>query len=66
VLEAYFRDNVKSQVLDAEGNYHRIETDATPFRSQQFLYEQAGQWLEDQARSEATVFIPRRGDSESA
>ena len=72
VLEASFRDNIKSHYLNDKGEYgQRRElvkemSASLPFRSQQEIYRMANSWLEDHERSQATVFIPHRGDTESA
>jgi len=42
ILEAFFRDNVKARVLQADGSYVRRRPDgATAFRAQQYFAEQA-------------------------
>jgi polyphosphate kinase len=41
VLGVGINDNVKACQLDADGNYHRVESNGTPLRSQALLLEQA-------------------------
>ena len=65
ILEVYFSDNVKTHVLDSSGEYSSVPQSGNPFRAQQVLYQLARSWFEEE-QSQSTVFLPHRGDSESA
>ncbi len=66
LLEIYFSDNMKTHVLDAEGNYQPAPESKSPVRAQQWLYQLARNWFDEQQHSQSTVFIPHRGEIESA
>ncbi len=67
VLECYFRDNVKSSVLGPDDQYAKVNAETnSEFRSQEILFQMASQWFEENDRNQATVFLPHRGDSETA
>ena len=58
-LETCFRDNVKGRRLLANGQYERITVSVGPaVRSQQALFEEAGEAIQSVRRQRATVFEP--------
>lgn len=67
-LSCYFQDDVKSHVLQNDGTYVRNESkdSETPFQSQAWLYGFAKSLTEQDERTQATVFIPQRGDLDSS
>jgi polyphosphate kinase len=63
VLGCYFDDNVASKRLTSTGTYQPVDSSATPFRVQEYLYEQACDWYQVFANPKATVFRAHRGDA---
>ena len=66
-LDMYFRDNVKSQALRSDGNYAPVGSDdREPFRCQFEFFRMFRQQREEIERGKATVFLPHRGESDTA
>ena len=60
MLDAYFQDTENASVLQSDGTY--VPNDKKKkFRSQKFLYEEAGQYLQARSNARTTVFEPHRG-----
>jgi polyphosphate kinase len=63
ILEACFKDTVKSSRLKSDGTYERImdsRTKGERFRCQKFMYQSACQKVEDEAKAKQTVFTPHK------
>ena len=63
ILETYFRDNVKSHRLQADGSYGRV-SGAPAVRSQKTLYHDVCQVVKRAEQSRRTVFEPHRAGQE--
>ncbi len=64
ILEVYFRDNVKSSELNADGTYERLTSDDFPaVRSQEEIYRQVRENVRRHERRRRTMFEPHRPDS---
>ena len=66
LFEIYFSDNVKAHVLDADGTYQPATQNKNQVRSQQVLYDLARIWFDEDQQTQSTVFLPHRGENESA
>ncbi|SFJ16323.1 polyphosphate kinase 1 [Planctomicrobium piriforme] len=61
ILETYFKDNVKSSLLQPDGTYQRIrDTESPAVRAQEELYRQARETVRRMERRRRTVFEPHR------
>ncbi len=60
ILDSYFLDNVKARKLQPDGTYTPVPDEGRPFRSQQWLYEQAVQAVRQAEASQRTVLEPHR------
>ncbi|MBM81891.1 MAG: polyphosphate kinase 1 [Planctomycetaceae bacterium] len=58
ILETSFLDNVKSSRLEPNGLYQRLQASANPTRSQEAIYLNVKQTIEEAAHSRPTVFEP--------
>ncbi|MEM9411414.1 MAG: polyphosphate kinase 1 [Planctomycetota bacterium] len=63
-LKSYFRDNVRTSVLQSDGSYRAKSSGGDePFRVQKFLYDQACESYAAFSNPKATVFKAHRGES---
>jgi len=63
ILDSCFKDTAKSRRLMPDGTYEKIadpKAKGDGFRSQEFLYKTACQKVEDEAKSQQTVFTPHK------
>ncbi len=65
ILECYFRDNTKARQLRENGTYRNVKRSKgdTPFRAQEFLYNEACEIFAAQTNPRTTVFRPHRGET---
>ncbi|MFN9447296.1 MAG: polyphosphate kinase 1 [Pirellulaceae bacterium] len=63
ILDAYFRDNQNSWLLQADGSYRRKapQDEQSPVRSQRWLYEMAVGAVEQMEHDQRTLFQPHIG-----
>jgi polyphosphate kinase len=68
ILEIYFRDTVKARRLRSDGTYERLapESRQKSVSSQETLYRQARQAIQNATHSQATVFEPHRAPGANA
>jgi polyphosphate kinase len=67
ILEASFRDNVKSHELQVDGRYQRRQPSKNKsFRSQEFLYLQACEAMKQLEESRPTIFQPHRAPGKAS
>ena len=60
-LRSNMADNQNSHELQSTGNYQRISADgSTPYRSQQFLYQQACDSVKQAQQAQSASFVPHR------
>lgn len=65
ILESYFKDNVKAQVMRSDGSYEpkKRSKGETRFQAQEHLYEESCEIFAAHANPRTTVFKPHRGES---
>ena len=60
-LRSNMADNQNSHELQSDGNYRRVSAEGvTPYRSQEFLYQQASDSVRQAQQSPATNFVPHQ------
>ncbi len=65
MLDAYFNDNVKARVLNADGSWTRLSPgDDKPFEAQAWLYRRAQRRAREAEARRAREFRPRKAEDE--
>lgn len=60
ILEAYFKDNTKSHVLQSDGNWKKQIQEGTPYRCQEMLYQDTKRIFMAKTKEMKTEFKVRR------